>query len=85
MVAVYHWQTELTNCIARWQTAEASQGRNVQLQQDFFHGEPIELTGGKTSGVGHANRAGNVVKSRIVQCLIWVRLHPAQMLHQPNQ
>jgi len=40
------------------ETAEASEGRNVELQQnldDDFYREPSELTGGKTSGDGHAN------------------------------
>jgi len=40
------------------ETAEASEGRNVELQQnldDDFYREPSELTGGKTGGDGHAN------------------------------
>ena len=38
------------------ETAEASEGRNVEhnLDDDFCR-EPIELTGGKTGGDGHAN------------------------------
>jgi len=60
MIAV-HWWTELTNSIARHLRLRK---KNVQLQQnldDHFYGEPIELTGGKTGGDGHA-KVSTIVK-----------------------
>ena len=44
------------HCV-RAETTEASEGRNVELQQNLdvdFYREPIDLTGRKTSADGHA-------------------------------
>jgi len=42
---------------------------------DDFYREPIELTGGKTSGDGCVN-VSTIVKSHIVQGSAGVRLYP---------
>jgi len=85
MIAVYlvDWVDKL-HCVTT-ESAEASEGRNFELQQnlvDDFHGEPVKLTGGKPGGDGHANvltigeRAADF-EPRIVQGSVGVMLCPA--------
>ena len=52
------------------ETAEASEGRNVELQQnldDDFYREPIDLTGRKTSADGHA-KVSTIVEQAAFPC-----------------